>query len=125
MPNSNVGASDLNCAITTMNSIIYNHFFVNIGSTDNSDLSDSSDFIAKYKDSSTAMLKSSLKYLKRSKTDTSEIKYVASAVRLKLHQNTNSNNSSIDHDKHIQKSFWSYVKQHFKQPTSLSFDSNT
>ena len=127
MPISNVGGSDMNSAITSMNLFIYNYFFVNFGSTDNSDLSDSSHFIAKYKNYSTDMLKSSLKNLKTSKTDAPENKYFARALRLKLRKNTNSNNSSIDHDKHIHRSFWSYVKQHFKQATSLSpsFDSYT
>ena len=39
----------------------------------------------------------------------------------------NSNEASIDHDKHIQKSFWRYIKEHIKQGTSISpsFDSST
>ena len=74
------------------------------------------------------MLKSTFKTLKRSKSDLVEIKYVARTIRLRLLNNTmNSNEASFDHDKHIQKSFWRYVKEHNKQGTSISpsFDSST
>ena len=124
MPISDVGGSDINTVVSSMNLIIYHYFFVNCGSLDNSD---SSNFVAKYTDYSNTMLKKTLKTLKKSKSDLLEIKYVARTLQLKLRKNTISNDPSIDHDKYNQKSYWSYVKQHFKQANSLapSFDSYT
>ena len=57
MPISNVGVSDLNTAISSMNSNTYNYFFLNVDSSDNSGSSDSIHLIAKYKDHPTDMLK--------------------------------------------------------------------
>ena len=56
--------------------------------------------------------------------DLVEIKYVAKLLRTKLRDNSQLNNSPIDHDKQMQKNFWGYVKTHFKKSTSLpaSFD---
>ena len=108
-----------------MNSTIYDYFHENFGSLVNTD---SSYFVSKYKDYSIAMLKSTLKTFKRSKSDVAEIKYVARTMRLRLRNNTmNSKEASIDHDKHIQKFFWRYVKENIQQGTSisLSFDSST
>ena len=85
-------------------------------------------FVGKYKDCSIAMLKSTLKTLKRSTSDITEINYVARTIRLRLRSNNvNSCGTSNDHDKQIQKSFWRYVKQHIQQGTSISpsFDSST
>ena len=122
LPVSDVVGLDINTVVSSMNSTIYDYFHENLENTD------SSHFVGKYKDYSIAMPKSTLKTLKRSKSDVAEIKYVARTIRLRLRNNTtNSNEASIDHDKHIQKSFWRYVKEHIQQGTSISpsFDSST
>ena len=69
--------------------------------------SNSSHLVAKYKDYSKSMLKSSLKALKVSNGDPNEIKYVAKALRLQLRKDNVASKVSIDHDKQIQKNFWS------------------
>ena len=127
LPVSEVVGSDINTIVSSLNSTIYDYFHENFGSLENTD---SSHFIDKYKDCSIAMLKSTLKTLKRSKSDITEIKYVARTIRLRLRSintNTNSSGTCIDHYKQIQKSFWRYVKQHMEQGTSISpsFDSST
>ena len=73
------------------------------------------------------MLKSSLKALKVSNGDPNEIKYVAKALRLQLRKDNIASKASLDHDKQIQKNFWSYVKQHIKLSASLppTFDSSS
>ena len=124
MPISEVNNKPINIVLSQMNSIIYEYFFNTFGPMENSH---SSHFVDKYKDYSKSLLKSTLKVLKSSNGDLNEIKYVAKCLRVKLHKDAISYNSTVDHDKRIQKNFWGYVKQHFKQSTSLSptFDSTS
>ena len=82
LPVSEVEGSDINTVVSSMNSTIYDYFHENFGALENTD---SSHFVDKYKDCSIAMLKSTLKTLKRSKSDLTEIKYVARTIRLRLH----------------------------------------
>ena len=118
MPISNIEGPDV---VSSMNSIIYHYFFVNYGSLDNSD---PSNFVAKFADYSTTMIKSTQKKLKNLMSDLLEIKYLARTLRLKLHKIAISYDASIgldQYDQYIdQKSFWGCVKQHFKQANSLT-----
>ena len=107
LPVSELVGSDINTVVSSMNSTIYDYFHQNFGALENPN---SSHFVDKYKDCSIAMLKSTLKTLKRSKSDLTEIKYVARTIRLRLRSiNTNSSGMSMDHDKQIQKSFWTAI----------------
>ena len=80
LPVSGVVVSDIITVVSSMNSTIYDYFHENFGSLVNAD---SSYFVSKYKDYSIAMLKSTLKTLKRSKSDLAEITYVARTIRLR------------------------------------------
>ena len=124
MPIADVNAVNINDIVSSMNSIIYNYFYMNFGSLDDTG---TSEFAHKYKDYSTSMLKSTLNHLKQSNADVMEVRYVAKTLRLTLRRTSNSLNTVTNHDKLIKASFWSYVKQQVKQRTSSlpSFDSTT
>ena len=123
LPIADINKKPINAVVSEMNSIIYDYFYRNCGPIENSH---SSHFVRKYKDYSKAMLKSSLKALKSSKGDPNEIRYVARTLRLQLRRDTSSTNSNIDHDKQIQRNFWSYVKQNIQLGISSNptFDSS-
>ena len=110
---------DLNGNIQQLNQTVYQYFSEHFGLNNNT--ADTS-LVNKYKDNGIKELKRILKSLKSSNNNPNEIKYVSHLLREKLKSPSNNNSQcdsrldecdtphNIDHDKYIQKNFWSYVK---------------
>ena len=110
---------DLNGNIQQLNQTVYQYFSEHFGLNNNT--ADTS-LVNKYKDNGIKELKRNLKSLKSSNNNPNEIKYVSHLLREKLKSPSNNNSQcdsrldecdtphNIDHDKYIQKNFWSYVK---------------
>jgi len=99
------------------------HLQENYGLLDDS----SSTLIKKYNDMSKSALKSSLKSLKMSNAPLAEIKYLEKFLHSKLQPTAHSALAGKNHDIQIQKNFWGYIKENFKQSMSPSptFDCST
>ena len=114
-----ITSEDLNGNIQQLNQTVYQYFSDHFGFNNNT--ADTS-LVNKYKDYSIKDLKRILKSLKSSSNNPYEIKYVSHLLRDKLKSPSNINSQcdsrldesdiphNIDHDKYVQKNFWSYVK---------------
>ena len=119
-----ITAQNLDSSIKLLNDTIYDYFSTNFGKV--SQVVDKN-LMNKYKDKSKHDLKKSLKVLKHSNADITEIKYVSRLLRDKL-QNKSSdlNSDSVNHDFSIANNFWGYVKKMFNKKDEIlpSFSMN-
>ena len=102
---------DANSKIKHLNEVVYSYFSENCGQGEN--LSNKT-FSGKYNDHSAKDLKKILKKLKATQgVNVNEIKYVSCVLRDRLSGKDHSEQDcagELDHDKHINKSFWGYIK---------------
>ena len=102
---------DANSKIKHLNEVVYSYFSENCGQGEN--LSNKT-FNGKYNDHSAKDLKKILKKLKATQgVNVNEIKYVSCVLRDRLSGKDHSEQDcagELDHDKHINKSFWGYIK---------------
>ena len=114
LPIHSIALSDLNAAIITMNTTIYDYFEHNFGTVKSAK---TLELNTKYKDFSKQSLKSCLKQLKSNCADPAEIKVVSNLLRCKLKKTKPILNEGQVDDK-IKKNFWGFVKNLFNKSTS-------
>ena len=99
-----------------LNDVIYNYFADNFGHVESPP---DKLLVEKYKNHTTKELKKTLKHLKSSNSDLTEMKYVARLLPNTLRNTSNNltasnHDDSFNHDDYIQRNFWGYVKNVIK-----------
>ena len=110
--NPPISSQDISSSIVLLNDVIYNYFADNFGHVESPP---DKLLVEKYKNHTTKELKKTLKHLKSSNSDLTEIKYVARLLRNTLRNTSNNltasnHDDSFNHDDYIQRNFWGYVK---------------
>ena len=106
LPIHSIASSDLNAAIITMNTTIYDYFEHNFGTVKSAK---TLELNTKYRDLLEQSLKSCLKHLKSTCADPADIKVVSNLLRCKLKKTKPILNEGQVDDK-IKKDFWGFVK---------------
>ena len=114
--NPPISSQDINSSIVLLNDVIYNYFADNFGHVESPP---DKLLVEKYKNHTTKELKKTLKHLKSTNSDLTEIKYVARLIRNTLRNTSNNliasnHDDSFNHDDYIQRNFWGYVKNVIK-----------